>query len=332
MLKCDLHIHTTASDGIMPADVLAWRIYKETIDVIGLTDHNTFPSNTYMSKLQRTLKRRCIIILGTEISSSIGHILILGVTRIDKKLLRLKDIRELLEYANEQNYLTIAPHPFDVFRRGVGSAISRISIDAIECINGRTIMPLNMLACYFAKKYSLSKVVGSDAHVPHEVGNAYFLVNAERDIDDILEKIRRGKTIIPLKKHLLSKDITLTPMRHIMYGAILRKTSMGRIIQKTGKTNWLLIGRNITRKVSKQISKLYNIVSFIVGKKIRLIGTKENIYLAAQNEPLINIHILKHEDIQEGLLVDIYINREVPRKIKDPIKNALRMIIYTEKK
>ncbi len=41
MQKADLHIHTTASDGLLsPEEVVRWAVYKK-LSAIGITDHDT---------------------------------------------------------------------------------------------------------------------------------------------------------------------------------------------------------------------------------------------------------------------------------------------------
>lgn len=71
MIKADLHIHTTASDGLFtPEEVVDWAIKKE-VDIIAITDHDT--TKGIDRALNANNKKHLKIIPGIELSSELNN-------------------------------------------------------------------------------------------------------------------------------------------------------------------------------------------------------------------------------------------------------------------
>lgn len=73
-LKCDLHMHSTASDGQYSIYELAQRAKKIGLDVISVTDHNNWSENLNLPKLSDL-----VIIPGVEWTHYNGHMNFWGI-------------------------------------------------------------------------------------------------------------------------------------------------------------------------------------------------------------------------------------------------------------
>jgi len=137
------------------------------LDAIAVCDHNEIACALKMSA--RLGKR---IIVGMEIDTGEGELIGLFLKEAIPSGLGLERTAEAIR---AQEGLVVAPHPFDLRRKGAGTALYRIVhlLDAVEVFNARTMSSqANADALQFALSCDLACVAGSDAHVPNEVGLA----------------------------------------------------------------------------------------------------------------------------------------------------------------
>jgi len=72
----DLHIHTTASDGVAtPAEVVDWVCSKTDLTVIAIADHNTNLGAIEAAALVAERGLPLQVIISQEVESADGHIL-----------------------------------------------------------------------------------------------------------------------------------------------------------------------------------------------------------------------------------------------------------------
>ena len=170
MRRIDLHVHTICSkDAVNRQSHL--RAALRRLDAIAICDHNQI---ICALKLRARLGYR--IIVGMEIDTGEGELIGLFLKEAIPSGLGLERTAEAIK---AQGGVVVAPHPFDLRRKGAGTALSRFVhlIDAVEAFNSRTMdSQANAKALQFASTHGLPCVAGSDAHVPSEIGLAVTIL------------------------------------------------------------------------------------------------------------------------------------------------------------
>ena len=186
MEKWDIHIHSKYSHDCRSKIRSIFKVAKKVgLDGLIITDHNKFKAYPEARKCAKEFGIGTVP--GYEYKSIDGDILILGIEELIPPFLRATEAVKLVKGLGAT---VVAPHPYDVFRVGVGDLVALGNFDGIEVINSRTIFGRRR-ARHMAKKLHIAQCAGSDAHLSCEVGRAYTLCDRG---DDILDAIRRGKT------------------------------------------------------------------------------------------------------------------------------------------
>lgn len=187
VLKIDLHVHTCYSpDSSITLKEVILYAKKRGLDGVAITDHNTV-------KGARKLKTRDIIVVpGIEVSTLNGHLLGLNVDTLTPAKLGIK---ETIDRIHDAGGIAVAPHPFAFYRSPPSQKIS--SYDAVEVMNASSV-PFQLftrLSKNFADRLGLPQTGGSDSHYAPEIGAAYTVVEAEPDVDEIVDAIKRGAAV-----------------------------------------------------------------------------------------------------------------------------------------
>ena len=198
-LKVYLHIHSHfSSDGGMSPEDIIRTAEMAGLDVIAVTDHNTIKGGIETRKLAKG--RDIIVIVGEEIKTEDGEIIGLELEKDIEKGLSLKETCKLIK---KQKGLVMIPHPFENLRKGVGNKMEDIIdyIDVVEVFNARCYFERsNRKAEEFAIKHNLPKCAGSDAHFIMEIGSAYMVIEAEKNMISVLKALKEGKPDIVGKR------------------------------------------------------------------------------------------------------------------------------------
>ena len=136
-MKFDLHVHSNYSkDSKSSHDDIFEVILKRGLDGFAICDHDTVEGGLACEK--RALERGLdiTVIPGVEVTSSKGHILVLGIRKNIESLLSPE---ETIERARRLGGTVIIPHPFKQSSHGIGS-FEGLDIDAIEVFNSRCIL------------------------------------------------------------------------------------------------------------------------------------------------------------------------------------------------
>jgi len=193
-LKIDLHVHTVYSNDASTTlrEVIAYS-KKQGLNGVAITDHDTLKG-----ALKLTKQKRVTVVPGIEICTLHGHVLAFNVTEpIPPKL----SLPEAVQRVHDLGGIAVAAHPAHparFFKIGITRRAAMVSnFDAIEVINSSA-FPF-FLSTYLSRKLAqrlnLPQTGGSDAHQASEIGTAYTVVNADSNIDDIVEAIRKGAVI-----------------------------------------------------------------------------------------------------------------------------------------
>lgn len=213
-MRFDLHVHSTHSrDSISTIDDIIHRAEATGLAGIAICDHNTTAGSLLAIQRAKELHTKIHIIPGTEVSTTQGHLLVLGIT---EDLKPGQTPEQTIKAAQQHDAITIAAHPFKK-PKSLG-CIQHLDIDAIETMNSRCrIWCSNHKARKMAELLHLPQVGGSDSHTPEMIGLAYTEIKTSNK-QNILEAIRERNT---------KPGGRLTPL-HIMFKqacrGIMKKT------------------------------------------------------------------------------------------------------------
>ncbi|MEM7822988.1 MAG: CehA/McbA family metallohydrolase [Candidatus Aenigmatarchaeota archaeon] len=195
-MKVELHCHSIYSKGksirweatSKPEEIIK-KAKNIGLDAIALTDHNTTKG---WARASAEAKRAGILFIpGEEIDTKEGHIIALDINEFIKPNMTLQ---ETLDEIKAQGGISIAPHPFDVRREGIGRWIKQV--DVVEGMNAMCLDRIsNWWACIQAKKIGKPIVCGSDAHTSDMLGSARNIITAF-DYEGIIRAIKYGAVYI----------------------------------------------------------------------------------------------------------------------------------------
>jgi predicted metal-dependent phosphoesterase TrpH len=182
MGSADLHIHTTASDGLLdPCDVVEYAAEKTDLNVIAITDHDTMEGAWRAWRwLQAHPSAPIELLWGVEITGAwFRHLLFFWPDRPPRRLpRRLLPPARLIAQMRETGALWVAPHPTNPISLSVRDlrslAAQGLAPDAVEVCNPalgrRREIRVRRLAC----DLGLGTAGGSDTHgLLATIGAAY---------------------------------------------------------------------------------------------------------------------------------------------------------------
>jgi predicted metal-dependent phosphoesterase TrpH len=194
--KVELHSHTLYSkDCLTTLDDVIKTCAQRSIDRIAITDHNTAAGALALAKLAPDL-----IIVGEEIMTTEGEILAFFMKEtIPKGLTPAETIRRL----RDQGAFISVSHPYDRLRKGAWKEPELLKIidqvDAIEIFNSRCLFAEdNDKALAFAQAHHKLGTVGSDAHIPYELGKATLQMQPFEGPGDFFEALKQAKPLTTL--------------------------------------------------------------------------------------------------------------------------------------
>lgn len=184
----DLHTHTRFFHGFpsrpTPFDPVGARLLeavaaRQSLDGVALTNHDYYTSRDF---------REVVSIPGIEVSTTEGHVLVVGPDPPTATNPGALDPETVTELAHDNDCVAIIPHPFrNSTVRGVDAPF-----DAVE-VNGKH-PESKVWVKHIAADRDIPMVGGSDAHYPVEVGRAYTAVDADAlTPESVVEAIRDGR-------------------------------------------------------------------------------------------------------------------------------------------
>lgn len=155
------------------------------LDGIAITDHN---------HLTNIRTDKYIAIPGIELSTSEGHLIGLGIEQPIKGNLSTE---EAINSIHKQSGVAVIAHPFDIFSKNIDPILFGSKVDAVETLNASEISLFKSRGKIekIINKYNLTRLGGSDSHIPHTIGYAYTEINTpSKNIEDLLDSIKSGNT------------------------------------------------------------------------------------------------------------------------------------------
>ncbi|MBN9388465.1 MAG: CehA/McbA family metallohydrolase [Chloroflexi bacterium] len=197
--KADLHMHTTASDGMGTVEeVLEHVQYNTDLDVIAITDHDEIRGAWAARDLAAKRNYRFEIIMAQEITSRHGHILIYGV---EEPFKMFQSLEKTVEWAHERGGVVIVPHPLSFMTLSVGEKKLRslfdksLAVDGIEVLNPSIAgyVRRHRVRDVNSEEWHLAEIGNSDAHFPRHIASAYTTFEGQTAAD-LLKAIQERKT------------------------------------------------------------------------------------------------------------------------------------------
>ena len=130
LYKADIHIHSTADDGLAtPAQLVVHAEEATDLDAIAITDHDAIAGALEAREVAARRGSRIRVYVGMEITTRQGHLLALG---LEKPVRMLQDIETTIALVHEQGGLCVLPHPLAWFSMGA----RRATVDRLVNNNG----------------------------------------------------------------------------------------------------------------------------------------------------------------------------------------------------
>ena len=221
-LKAELHCHNVFSNGnvgalepIYDCNVTISKQLEQAhavgLDVLFVTNHNTIDGYKQMLEYKKNHQKfdALNVYPAEEVTTNNeSHVLIYGLDHSIKSGLSL---HEVLDEAQKQDAVTVAPHPFSLL-----DALREDSTycDLFEVFNSSNVdVYSNLKAKNFAKEKGLHVVVGSDSHVQSTIGRSTNLIHSENKLDSVIDAMKHHKITIENTAYVQPKEA----LEHIRY-------------------------------------------------------------------------------------------------------------------
>jgi predicted metal-dependent phosphoesterase TrpH len=229
-LKADLHIHTSED----PKDKVRYSARQlidyasqKGFDVLAITNHNFYTYNDYLRDYAAS--KGILLIPGIELSVEEKHIVLLNITdNLPQKIQSLQDLRH---YKNEDS-LVIAPHPYFPMYQALKSKLEEY-IDIFDAVEYTHFyfrrINYNKKAERKAREFNLPLIGVSDAHLLHQVGMTYSLIDAEKTPEAVIGAIKGKRIQIVTQPLRLTFSNVFLSLKHFLTqgGKLLGWTYLG---------------------------------------------------------------------------------------------------------
>lgn len=205
----DMHVHTTsgASDSALRPEDLATEAATRGLTGVNITEHDRLWDPFALAEYRRA-HDGLLVNNGMEVSTDLGHMLVVGLPRYVAGIHRAEELRRV---ADEVGAFIIVAHPFRHYfdpvyftRQGkppfemTPEQASRLPVfelvDAVEVLNGANTVRENLFALRVAQVLGKPGTGGSDAHSTQGIG--VYCTAFERDLESpeqLLAELRAGR-------------------------------------------------------------------------------------------------------------------------------------------
>ncbi len=237
MGKADLHIHSSAGDGLPAVHEILDHVEKETdLDLIAITDHDLIEGSLEARDLVARGGYRFQVLVGMEITTLGGHLLAYD---LEEPVRMLQPLARTIELVHEQGGFCIVPHPMSwltlslqrwSIERILKDPREEIRLEGLEILNpnlaGRVsyerVMALN------EQRFHLPELGGSDAHFLSMIGQAHTFFPG-RTVEDFRQALESRTTraegeflsweehrqLAAVAGHQMARSLVILPSKHI---------------------------------------------------------------------------------------------------------------------
>jgi len=190
----DIHMHESkySFDSYVSLEEIVAKAKYIGLDGICITDHESNQIKAEATEL--SAKEEIPIIVGAEVLTQEGDILVFGLNDLPKKKVPAQN---LIDLVNEAGGIAVAAHPFRDNGRGIGEGIRNLTgLAGIEVFNGSTKPDNNFQAYNLALELEIPCLGGSDTYVIDRVGK--FVTSFPdwvRDTEDLIEAVKDDKVV-----------------------------------------------------------------------------------------------------------------------------------------
>jgi predicted metal-dependent phosphoesterase TrpH len=215
-LKVDFHVHTIYSpDSLSFLPRLIQVTREKELDRIVVTDHNTIRGAIEAKKIAPDL-----VIVGEEIMVEGGELL---AAFVEEEVPQGLSPFRAVELLREQGAFISISHPFDTLRTewdpGTLAELAPL-LDAVEVFNARSWAAVyNESANMFAIEHHLPGTVGSDAHLPWELGKTYMELPDFNSVDELRASLPNGIPVTRLTPNIARLGSLSAGIFHLFYRA-----------------------------------------------------------------------------------------------------------------
>ena len=184
---------------------------KADLDVLFVTTHNTLNGYKQMLEYKENHAKfsKLKVYPAEEITTDKeAHVLVYGIS---EEIKSNQTLDEILDAANSQGAVTVAPHPFSLI-----DALREDSLkcDLFEVFNSSNIdIFSNKKAEIFAKENNLDVIAGSDSHIVSTIGRCTNLIESENSLDNIISALKKKHVSIENTAYISRSEV----LEHIQY-------------------------------------------------------------------------------------------------------------------
>lgn len=215
MLKVELHCHCRGDPQdyfiTYTAHELIDRYAQLKFDVVALTLHDTLLWTNDLLKYAQ--KKGILLIPGMERTIEHTHVVLLNISAKEYAQIQTFDDLRRIKKQNDR-MLVIAPHPYHPLVHGLGKKLEQYH-DLFDVVEWSWYYHPwcnpNKKAQKVAQQYGKPIVGTGDVHFLHHAGKTYSLVDADKNVHDIIRAIKKGRV------HVVSKPLTLSEFLRFMF-------------------------------------------------------------------------------------------------------------------
>lgn len=179
-LHGDFHIHSEYSyDSFSRIRDILKEAFKNRLDIIAITDHNTVRGGIEARKLNKKLRFPVVVLVGAEIKTEKGDIIGLFLN----KEIKSREFDKVIKEIKAQKGIIILPHP----KRG---RMGIKNVDVVEGWNAGEPREHNLKTLKIKKP----QIASSDAHVVREIGRAFTIITCRKTEKGIKKALTSGQT------------------------------------------------------------------------------------------------------------------------------------------